>query len=488
MGASATAPSNTPVTSAEARLTERFPTHMNPSDAVLWDIEKDPVLRSTITAIAMLDQAPDWDRLVARMDYASRVIPRLRQRVVVPPLRLGPPRWVIDPDFDLSYHLRRTRSPAPGTLRQVLDLAQPMASAAFDRARPLWEFTLVEGLDGGGAALIQKIHHTLTDGVGAIELALTILDEHRQADDPPIPAAPSPGALDPRATMIDAITTQAAAIAAALVGMPRMAAGALLAAARNPFGSAGQTARLAGSVVKIVAPVPETASSLMIRRSLQRRFDTLDVPLAGLKAAGHASGGTANDAFLAAVVEGMRRYHERHGAPVDELRVTMPISLRHEGDELGGNHFAPARFAVPTTITEPLERMRRLGALARAWQAEPALEYTDAIALALDRMPVTVTTGVFGGMLKHVDAVVTNVPGIPSASYLAGAEVIREYAFAPPTGAAINVALLSHVETACIGLVSDVAAVPDPAELLDCLREGFDDVLAAGAGPGRAEG
>ena len=150
---------------------------MSASDAVLWNIEHDPVLRSTITAIALFDRAPDWERLSARLEQAVTTVPRLGHRVVTTPLGLGPPRWVLTLHFDLSYHLRRVQAPEPRDLSAVLAIAQPIAMAAFDRERPLWEFTLVEGLADGRAALIQKLHHSLTDGVGGVELALALLDD-----------------------------------------------------------------------------------------------------------------------------------------------------------------------------------------------------------------------------------------------------------------------------------------------------------------------
>jgi hypothetical protein len=232
-------------------------------------------------------------------------------------------------------------------------------------------------------------------------------------------------------------------------------------------------------VGRLLAPVPSSASPLLTDRSLRRRYGTIELPLAELTSAAKSAGCTVNDAFLAAVVDGLRRYHARHHLDLPEIRLTMPISLRRAGDDLGGNHFAPVRFTVPASIDDPVERMHRLGDIARRWRAEPALEASDAIAAVLDRLPAAVTTGVFGAMLKHVDAVVTNIPGIPSRSFLAGSELVREYAFAPPTGAAVNVSLLSHLDSACIGVVTDAAAVPDHQALVDCLVEGFDDVCAA---------
>lgn len=461
---------------------DRFPDHMSASDAVMWDIECDPVLRSTIVAVAVLDRSPDWDRLVERIDYASRVIPRLRQRVIVPPFRLGAPRWVVDGDFDLSYHLRRTEVPGTATMHDVLELIQPLAAAAFDPARPLWEFTLVEGMEGGRAAFVQKIHHTLTDGLGAIELALSILDGRRNTKSPELPPEPEPERTDALFDAGGAVFGMTRSTVSAVFALPGIGVRAAVGVVRDPIGSARRSFGMATSVVRMIAPVPRSASPILGERSLRRRFDTVDMPMGVLKKAAHAAGCSTNDAFLAAVTDGLRRYHARHDVEVGELRLTMPISTRHEGDGLGGNHFAPARFAVPIGIDDPAERMRRLGAIARHWRAEPALEHSDSIAFVLDLLPPTVTTEVFGAMLKHVDAVVTNVPGIPSLSYLAGAEMLREYAFAPPTGAAINVALLSHVDTACVGVVIDCAAVPDEDVLMECLVEGFDDVLALGGG------
>jgi diacylglycerol O-acyltransferase / wax synthase len=154
---------------------------LNESDSTLWSIERDPGLRTTIVAIALLDRAPDWPRLRNTLLSVSEDVPRLRQKVVEPPLRMGAPRWVEDPHFDVDFHLRRVEAPQPADFRTVLDLAGPIAMDAFDKDRPLWEFTLVEGLEGGRAAFIQKVHHSFTDGVGGMQMARLFLDEKRNA-------------------------------------------------------------------------------------------------------------------------------------------------------------------------------------------------------------------------------------------------------------------------------------------------------------------
>ena len=152
---------------------------MRDTDAFTWYMERDPILRSTVVAVAWLDASPDWDVLVAKLERATRLIPMLRQRVLEPPGRLATPRWTVDDRFDLTWHLRRSTAPAPHTPDTVVAIARNAAMTAFDRSYPLWEFTLVEQLEGGRAALVMKLHHSLTDGIGAMQLALLLFDVER---------------------------------------------------------------------------------------------------------------------------------------------------------------------------------------------------------------------------------------------------------------------------------------------------------------------
>ena len=156
-----------------------FEPRMSDADALMWSIEKDPLLRSTITFVTFLDRAPDRERFTRVMDRASRVVPRLRQRVLGHPYSIAPPRWEVDPNFDLGYHLRWMRTIDEGTAREVFEIAEPIAMQGFDRARPLWEFTVVEGLADGKAAVIGKVHHAITDGVGGVKLQMEMLDLER---------------------------------------------------------------------------------------------------------------------------------------------------------------------------------------------------------------------------------------------------------------------------------------------------------------------
>ncbi len=454
---------------------------MNASDALLWTIERDPCLRSTIVAISFFDRSPDWQRLRARIRYACDLIPRLRQRVVAAPMGIGPPRWETDDFFDLAYHLRRTIVAEPGDRRSVLDLAGLMAMSAFDKDRPLWEFVLVEGLDNGEAALVQKIHHSVTDGVGGMKLARLMVDDKRNPTKPKpyarIVDSPHAGGLS---SVADWFAGDLRTIAAASMRGAQALPGVAAKMATTPGEPVFTIARHLRSIGKLLAPVTKPLSPIMTRRGMSRRFDTIDIPIDQLLAAAHEADSSLNDAFLAGVVGGMRLYHERHDAPVSDLRVTMPINMRRPGDPAGSNRFTPARFTLPVSTVDVGDRMRELGALARGWRAEPALPLTDVIAGVLNALPAPATSAIFGSLLKAIDFVATNVPGLTRRAYLAGSEVTAEYAFAPPSGSAFSVALMSHVGLCCIGINADTSAVPDPEVLTACLREGFDEVLSVG--------
>jgi WS/DGAT/MGAT family acyltransferase len=466
----------------DEQVADRFAHHMSDEDALMWNIEKDPVLRSTIVAVGVLDGPPDWDRLRARFDRATLLIPRLRQRVLSPPLRIAPPRWAFDPSFDLDFHLRRFRLAPPATMRTLLDVVGPIATASFDRARPLWEFTLLEGLDGTDrCAMVMKVHHSITDGVGGMELLLHLVDFERDAPDPQDrPAVPPAETLSALALVRESLAHSQRRV----VGVARRVPGTVVRGAfdaiRHPSAAIGATLETARSVGRTLAPASSPLSPIMTMRGLGRRLDTFDVPLDALKRAAKAGEGSLNDAFVAAVLGGMMQYHARHGAGVESLRMTIPISLRTSSDAPGGNKFAPARFGVPASIDDARERMQAVGMLVRGWRAEPALQMTGQLALVLNRLPTAMTTALFGAMLKCSDFVTTNVPGAPLPVFVAGAQVERFYAFAPPSGASVNVALISHCDTCCIGVVIDTAAVPDPDVLVDSLRAGFAEITALG--------
>jgi diacylglycerol O-acyltransferase len=460
----------------------RYESRMSDSDALMWTIEKDAMLRSTITAVCVLDRAPDHDRLRRLLDRGTRTVPRLRQRVRANPLSIAPPRWEADPNFDLDYHVRFVKATGAGDLRAVLDMAQPIAMAGFDRARPLWEATLIEGMADGRAALVMKVHHAITDGVGSIKLALIMFELERDpTGDEPLPDAPAATVMSQAARWIDAMAHEQRRALGIARRSGGTALGAAAAALSDPAGTASRAAETASSLARLAAPATAPLSPLMTGRSLSVRFDTLTVPMAAAKAAARAAGATLNDAFVAATAAGFASYHREMGAPAEALRMTMPISVRTAGTEdMAGNQFVPARFPIPLDVDDPARRMQVLHELVLTQRGEPSLGLVEPLAGVLRRLPTSVSTGLFGSMLKGVDLVTSNVPGAPIPIYTAGGRVEALFALGPLTGAGANLTLLSYLDDLFIGVNVDPAAVTEPARLVAALRRGWDEVLAVG--------
>lgn len=453
-------------------MTGQRDSFMRASDAFSWYQEADPALRATIVAVVWLDRVPDWERLARRVEAGTRLVARLRQRVADPPTRISVPRWVTDDDFDLGWHLRRVTAPAPGDDAVVLELARVEAMTGFDRARPLWTYTLVDGLTGRRAALIMKLHHSLTDGVGAVRLAPVLFDT---GPDPAFEPHPDEAPEEGHTALVPASLTHAAMTVTDLVG--KTARGALPAALhvlKDPLRTARVVAGTVQSIAATVAPVFDILSPVMRARGLGRRLDVVTVGLTDLKRAAGTAGATVNDAFLAGVTGGMRRYHEAHDEHVDELRVTMPISIRTAADALASNRITLTRFPLPVSEPDPVRRMTRIDSQCRTARNSYSLPFTDAIAAGLDLLP----TRFVGGMLKNVDFLASDVTGVPTTLYLAGAKVIAQDAFGPTMGSAANFTLMSYAGTCRIAINADTAAVPDPDLLGHCLRAGFDEVLA----------
>jgi diacylglycerol O-acyltransferase / wax synthase len=452
-------------------------TFMRNSDAFTWEMEHDPGLRSTIVTVMLLDKAPDWDVLVSRLEKIGQELPAFRQRVVESPPP-APPRWELDPDFDLDWHIRRVTAPAPGDLDVVVEMARRAEMADFDRARPLWQVTLVEGLQDGQAALLFKLHHSLTDGVGGVQVAMILFD---LSDDvvKPEPFAgyepvERPGALESyrQAAKYDAGLVAATA-RTALVSAPRSAFGFL----RNPVTRTREAAETAASIYRTVRPLNRTGSTLMRDRKLVRHLSVHSVPLPDLKAAAKNNGGKLNDAFLAGITGGLRRYHEKHGVEVGDLHVCMPVNIRSDGDEIGGNRITLMRFDLPVgQVPDAAERIKATHERAAFVRGEKSLPHTQMIAGALNLMP----RWYIASILRHVDFLASDVPGIPITVYLGGAKLLMQYPFGPTIGAAVNVTLMTYVDTCALGINVDTGAIPDPQVFHDCLVAGFDEVLAAG--------
>ena len=457
-------------------------------DAVMWGVETDPLLRSVITLVVFLDKKPDREVLTSRVEAMTLRVPALRRRVVGNPVSLVPPRWE-NTDFDLDYHLQFRRAPGKRDERAVLGVAEHMAEQDFDRARPLWECYVVEGMVHDRAAVIMKIHHAITDGVGGMAMAASLFDLSAEPGDRPEEELPAPEEDWEEADIVERVAESVQWQGSRVVGQAKSLVGKgtelVTSAVTDPVGTAKGGADFTASAARLLAPASNPLSPVMRGRSLGVHFAIASLPLANLKAAGKRNGGTLNDAFMALVSGALAKYHARHGVTTEEapaVRVNMPVNLRAKGDAPAqGNRWVPARFPLPLSPADPSERIKALSPVLMQARTEPALEISENIFRLLTSLPRPATTAIAGGMMKGTDVAATNVPGPPIPVYMAGAKVEQLVPFAPKCGAALNVALMTYNGIAELGINMDTAAIYDYDVLLECIQESVDEINALGA-------
>src|SRR2546428_44837 len=353
---SSTASTRSTSSSRRAARVEKSPMaadeRLSDTEALMWSIERDPLLRATFLTVTFLDRPPDVARFRRRMAHTAARIPRLRQRI-------DGSQWVDDPDFDLDYHIRHIALPPPGTVRDPIGT------------------------------------------VRSIGTQLLVVD-----------------------------------------------------ASRSPLWQG--------------------------RRSLGRRFDTLRVDLEAAKNAAHRLGGTLNDLYVTGVVRGVGAYHRSRGVPVEELRMSMPISTRTDKSS-GGNAFTPLRVLVPTDVADPVEQFRAVQARIGTVKGERALSLAGSLTGVLTSLPSPLIARLARSQVETVDFACSNVRGAPFDLYVAGAHVDANHPMGPTAGTACNVTLLTYGGSMDIGINSDTAAVDDPEALRDCVADGLAETIVAGS-------
>jgi diacylglycerol O-acyltransferase / wax synthase len=458
-----------------------LPTALGPVDYLLHRGEANPRTRSGIMALEILDSTPDWDRFRTRFENASRRALRLRQKVVVPTLPTAAPRWVIDPDFNLDYHVRRLRVSEPGTLRQVFDLAEVMLQSPLDIARPLWTATLIEGLPDGKAATLLHLSHAVTDGVGSVEMFAHIYDLERDPAPQPTPAQPIPQDLSANDLMREGLNQLPLNVVNGALGAVSGAASLIGRAVLNPGAALAGALGYARSGVRVVSRAGEP-SPLLRRRSLATRSEAIDIPLSDLHRAAKAGGGSINDAYLAGLSGALGRYHAALGVPISTLPMAVPVSLRADSDAAGGNRFTGVNLAAPVGTADPIARMKKIRAQMTQRRDEPAMDIIGSIAPVLSVLPgpllESMTSSVVGS-----DIQASNVPVYPGDTFLVGSKVLRQYGIGPLPGVAMMVVLISRGGQCTITTRYDRAAISDEALFARCLLEGFNEILALAGDP-----
>jgi len=468
----------------------RFDRKMSDAEGMMWRLEKDPYLSSTFANLSILDRAPDFDRLRRRMERATVAIPRLRQRVQSSPANITPPMWVDDPDFDIDYHVRRIALPAPGTMRQMLDLATLILVDPFDRTRPLWQFVVIEGLEDGRAVMLEKLHHTVADGEGSVQLSLQFFDFERDAPEPePLVYDADEAAASAllNGDLLRDLLAGSLKIPLSLVKQVRE----LISDPASIPAHGASTVDMVRNVVGQLSDVDPAKSPLWTSRSLRRRVEVLQAPFFEVRDAARRLDGTLNTALLTVASDAAGRYHRRLGAPIDELRASMAISTRkvNPADGSQANAFSLARMIVPTGEMKPAERFAHVLRITREAADSGAAALVGATASLAASLPTAVVTRIARLQSQTVDFATSNVKGTPIPVYVAGSEIVANYPLGPLGGVAFNLTLLSHVGSLDMGLHMDAGAIAETELLRECLRESFDEfVKVTGAPKSRGSG
>jgi len=500
--------------------TAEFSDRMSDAEALMWNVEQDPWLNSTMGTVVLTDRPIDTERLRRRVAAAAAGIERLRDRVVPHPTRLGPPSWQPDPEFDLDHHVRRVALPAPADRAELFALAARLIEDPFDRTRPLWQFIVVEGLADGGGALIVKLHHSVTDGVGAIKLAEQYMDltrdsapapevdldavvaadltarragEHAAAGGGAGAAGPVDGGAGGWADLVGSLLDGAGQALKAPSGIARRLAGDALLAMADPtrLAERGEAALEAvrGGLAQLDPGGPGARSPLWGRRSRRRMLRGLEVDLPALKAAATAAGVSLNDAFVAGAALAAGEYHRQLQLPLDEVVATFVVSTRH-GGEVAGNAFSPAKALLPTGPAggdDPAgDRAALVGHLtavhavlaARKAEVSQGAGLLGALAGAVNLLPHTVVARLARAQAMGIDFATSNVRAAPIPVYIAGGEVLALYPLGPVVGTAWNVTMMSYCRTLFLGVHLDPVAVAEPDRLMACLADAYRRIIA----------
>jgi WS/DGAT/MGAT family acyltransferase len=367
------------------------------------------------------------------------------------------------------------RLPEPGTMAQLHQAIADVHDRPLDRARAPWEAVLVTGLEGGRAAYLFKSHHVLGDGMAIVQL-LELLHSHTREPTPRQVPQPPPRAKVTPYTLAGKRVAELAGVPVSLLRrLPRVQVRVLT----NPVAAATDAVGYVRSFKRQSAP-PDIPRSPLLRgkAGLGIRVLTVDVPLASLRAAGKAAGGTINDAYLAGVLGGLRRYHEHFGVEVSQIPITIPVSTRTTAKAAGGNQFSAARLVGPIGERDAARRMHELRGQVRRVRKESAIGWLDTASKLLDKLPSPALIELVYSGAAGADAQISSFPGVSWEAYVAGAKVTGIYVVGPRPGIAMMSTMLSYEGKACIGLNLDPDAFSDVDVLQTCLMEGFDEVFA----------
>jgi diacylglycerol O-acyltransferase len=431
------------------------------------------------SALLFEGPSPSLAQLTAAIESRLDLLPRYRKRVLRVPLDLGRPVWADDPRFRIGDHVRQVTLPRPGTEDSLRELAARLMSEHLDLSRPLWETWLVNGLDGGRWALINKTHHAMIDGISGADIVAVLLDrDPKAAEARPAPAW-TPGA-EPSPVRL------AAAALGDLARTPSEVGHVLARALRTPRRFTKQTAielyglALAGE--KVVWPESVLDGPIGPRR----RWAWARADLAEVKQVKNSLGGTVNDVILAAIAGGFRALLTARGEPVDgrTVRTMVPVSMR-TAEEHGtmGNQVSAVFADLPVGLSNPSERLAAVTRQLSSLKSSGMAIGVDTMLAAVDLMPGTLFS--LGARVaarlpqRAISTVTTNVPGPQVPMYLLGRRMTELFPYIP-LGADIRITIgvASYAGRLTCGVTGDYDAVPDLQVLCDGIETATQELVA----------
>jgi diacylglycerol O-acyltransferase len=465
------------------------PDRLTGLDSSFLHLERGASHMHVAAAMVFEGPAPAYDDLVEHLVSRLHLVPRYRQRLAYVPFNQGRPVWVDDPHFNPAFHVRHTALPSPGSEEQLRLLSGRVFSQALDRARPLWELWLVEGLADGRFALLSKTHHALVDGVSGVDIATVLFDA--AADPAPVPPGPE---WIPRPLPTDAQLLADALIERATV--PGELVRGLRATLRGPRHLAGRLNRALEGAGALAHLGLRTAppSSLNVRIGPHRRFSWVTSDLDAIKAVKNALGGTVNDVVLAAVAGALGRHLRAHGEDTAglTLRALVPVSVRGDAERGAlGNRVAAMWAPLPVGELDPVARLleisRAMDGVKESGQAVGAQMLTELTGFA----PPTIVAQAARLQVRQrlFNVVVTNVPGPQFPLFMLGRRLLSAFPMVPlAANQALGIAIMSYDGQLDFGLNADFDAVEDLEAVAGHLRAAIDELIdAAGATPGQAQ-
>ena len=409
--------------------------------------------------------APPWNR-------------RLKVAFNLNPL----PVWVEDDAIDLEYHVRHAALPWPGGERELGELVGRLHSTPIDLARPPWECTIIEGLEGGRFALFVKMHHSLIDGVSGMKMLQRSMatDRAKSAAMPPFWSTGSGGEDSRRGgsralpTVAEAMASAGEALSAQARSVPQLVAA---------FGKIAKRIGERGEGLMVPFDAPLSALNGRVRE--KRRFATQKFPMARLRALAKAGDCTLNDLVLAICGGALRRFlAERDALPEKTLTAGIPVSVRPADDTGTGNAISFIISTLATDLDDPVERLRAIRASVRHakahLQALPRQAMQQYTMLLMAPTIVTLLTGIGGRTRPMFNITISNVPGPDKLLYFRGAELLAIYPASIVThGQALNITCQSYAGTMDFGFTGCHSSVPSLQKLAVYASEALQELEAA---------